>query len=183
VTGKNPVAIARGQEGFARYRNALPHTIFAIILTTIILYCVFPHVDQYLLSFKSLSVQFVKVLGAFIILIGYTIILIAYFHMGRSWRIGIDHETDAELVTNGIFLLSRHPIYLGIDFYFVGIFMIFPNILFAALLVITVFGLHGEIIREERFLREKYDRAYEDYTSQTGRYLNVARIVTRLSKN
>jgi protein-S-isoprenylcysteine O-methyltransferase Ste14 len=183
ITGKSPVAVAKGQEGFARYRDTLPHVIFVIILGVAILYCILPTADNYFLLFKSLSRQFFKPLGAVIILIGYTFVLTAYFHMGHSWRIGIDPETDAELVTRGIFLLSRNPVYLGIDLYFVGMFMIFPNTLFAALLVITVFGLHIEIIKEERFLRQRYDTAYEDYMSRTARYLDIANIPKRLLKS
>ena len=40
-----------------------------------------------------------------------TLMLVAQAQMGLSWRIGIDEKNRTGLVTNGLFSLSRNPIF------------------------------------------------------------------------
>lgn len=101
---------------------------------------------------------------------------ISFVHMGRSWRVGIDLETKDKLVTKGIFSFSRNPIYLGIDLYFAGVFLIFPNLLFLAILFFVILGIHWQIREEERFLKTRYGRDYEIYARLTGRYFTIGGI-------
>ena len=40
---------------------------------------------------------------------------IAIYTMGKSWRVGIDNQNPDNLITHGIYRLSRNPIFLGLD--------------------------------------------------------------------
>lgn len=90
---------------------------------------------------------------------------------GRSFRVGIDEDTKNALITSGTFSLSRNPLYVGFDAFFIGQMLIAPNL--ASLIVAVFFGaaIHRQILREEKFLRAHYGLEYADYSSKVRRYL------------
>jgi protein-S-isoprenylcysteine O-methyltransferase Ste14 len=91
--------------------------------------------------------------------------------MGNAWRIGIDDENPTELVTSGIFRLSRNPIFLGVRLNFVGLFLVLPN---AVTLVIWLLGdamLQIQVLLEEEYLRQAHGEAYQKYIQQVRRWL------------
>lgn len=176
IIGKSPFVVGKGKKGFSKYREKFSVLALGIAIVFIILYCVYESLDPYLLVINYLEIFPFKILGSFIIMLGYFFILMAFIHMGKSWRIGIDLETEDELITKGIFSFSRNPIFLGINFYFAGVFLIFPNLLFSVILLLTILGVHWQVIEEERFLKVKYGRDYEAYLNLTGRYFTIGRI-------
>jgi len=91
----------------------------------------------------------------------------------QSWRMGIDTKNPGDLITRGIFRLSRNPIFLFIDLYFWGAFMIYSTPFFLFMAVLTSGVLHYQILKEERVLREQYGDTYAAYTAKTGRYLTL----------
>ena len=48
--------------------------------------------------------------------------------MSNNWRIGIDEENNTELVTIGIFSISRNPIFFGMIISVFGLFLIIAMI-------------------------------------------------------
>jgi len=176
MTGKSPFVMGKGKKGFEKYREKISMFALGMAMIFIILYCLYESLDQYLLAIEGLEAFPLKILGSSIIMLGYIFILTAFIHMGRSWRVGIDLETEDELITKGIFSFSRNPIFLGIDFYFIGVFLIFPNLLFAVILSLAIVGIHWQIVEEERFLKVRYGRDYEAYLNLTGRYITIGRI-------
>lgn len=96
-------------------------------------------------------------------------------HLGDAWRLGIDREHPGPLVTEGIYRISRHPIYLAFDLLFVGAFLTIGRPVFLVLALVWLPVLHGIILREERFLSGIYGAAYRDYCRRTGRYLSWSR--------
>jgi protein-S-isoprenylcysteine O-methyltransferase Ste14 len=120
--------------------------------------------------FASLPLQYA---GAVINLLGMVIFICALRAFRESWRMGIDKRNPGDLITRGIFGLSRNPIFLFIDLYFWGTFMIYPTPFFLVMAVLTFGVLHYQILKEERFLREQYGDAYAAYAAKTGRYLTL----------
>ena len=120
--------------------------------------------------FESLPLQYV---GVVINVIGMAIFISALHAFRQSWRMGIDTKNPGDLITRGIFRLSRNPIFLFIDLYFWGTFMIYSTLFFLVMAVLTCGVLHYQIIKEERFLTEQYKDAYAAYTAKTGRYLTL----------
>ena len=102
---------------------------------------------------------------------GLLIFVCALISFGSSWRVGIDEEHSDRLVTGGIFAISRNPIFLFMDLYFAGTFLIFPNWFFLAFFILSAAGIHKQILNEEKFLRAKFGGAYDEYTRKTRRYL------------
>ena len=134
-----------------------------ILLTTL-------HMDWLALPYlwTSIAVQWV---GMVLCALGLLIFLLALISFGSAWRVGIDESKSDKLVTDGIFAYSRNPIFLFMNMYFVGVFLVYPTVLFLLFFVGFAIGVHRQILNEERFLRGKFGGAYEEYCKKTRRYL------------
>jgi len=112
-----------------------------------------------------------QIAGVLLISGGLIVFIFAFFNFGDSWRVGVDYETPGALVTRGIFALTRNPIYVFIDLWFIGIFLINGTLIFLVLAVLAIAAQHWQILREEDFLKKRYGEAYESYRKKTPRYL------------
>lgn len=113
----------------------------------------------------------VRLTGCALIAAGNLLFAAALLSFGDSWRVGIDQQTPGELVTGGVFSLSRNPIFLFIDAYALGTFLVSGRLLFGLFVLLAVTAIHLQIRREETFLGEHYGDAYRDYRAHTPRYL------------
>ena len=104
-------------------------------------------------------------------MVGDLIFLISVLCMKDSWRAGIPVKDKTELVTDGIYAYSRNPAFLGFDLQYVGVLLMFCNLLTASFTVFAVSMLHLQILQEERYLTAAFGRAYLDYRHRVFRYL------------
>ena len=81
--------------------------------------------------------------------------------------------TPGELVTTGIFAFSRNPIYVFLDLWFLGIFLINGTLLFLIFAVLAFAVVHWQIRQEEAYLSKLYGQPYNEYRSRTKRYVGV----------
>lgn len=104
-------------------------------------------------------------------MLGDIIFLASVLCMKDSWRAGIPDKDRTKLVTSGIYRYSRNPAFLGFDFMYVGLLLMYFNL---AMLVVSAFAiimLHLQILQEERYLTENYGEAYREYRKHVFRYL------------
>jgi protein-S-isoprenylcysteine O-methyltransferase Ste14 len=118
-----------------------------------------------------LNIFWLKYIGILLCYIGLIIFLLALISFGKAWRIGIDQQNSNDLITGGIFKYTRNPIFLFMDIYFMGIALIYPNIIFVVITFCMIIGIHLQIIREEQFLLNKFGEKYMEYKKQTRRYI------------
>ena len=90
---------------------------------------------------------------------------------GNSFRIGIDEKTNAQLIRSGTFAISRNPVFLAFITFFLGIFLMYSNMITLTFLILLVFMVHRQILREEKFLKNHYGKEYEDYCAKVKRYI------------
>ena len=80
-------------------------------------------------------------------------------------------ETTA-FVREGVYRLTRNPMYLGMASIYLGITIIAGCLILAALFVPVIVAIHrGVILREEKYLSRKFGAAYDDYRSGTRRWI------------
>ncbi len=108
--------------------------------------------------------------GAALMLGGWIVGLLAYLHMGRSWRIGIDEGSSEKLVTHGVFAWSRNPIYLFIDSLALGVLLASGSAFFVISSPLVLIGVHLRVLEEERFLAGRYGEEFDSYCARTKRY-------------
>ena len=104
-------------------------------------------------------------------MVGDLIFLISVLCMKDSWRAGIPDSGKTELVTDGIYAYSRNPAFLGFDLQYVGVLLMFCNLLTASFTVFAVSMLHLQILQEERYLTAAFGAEYLKYRHQVLRYL------------
>ena len=122
-------------------------------------------ISMYLINFFWL--KYVEIMFCYI---GLLIFLLALISFGKAWRIGIDEKNSNELITEGIFKYTRNPIFLFMDMYFFGMALIYPNIVLIVMAICMIIGIHFQIIREEKFLKNKFHEKYNEYRKKTRRY-------------
>jgi protein-S-isoprenylcysteine O-methyltransferase Ste14 len=92
--------------------------------------------------------------------------------MGLVWRPMVTDMTksnDNELITGGIFRLARHPIYLGLILFEVGLILIIESWLSTiALLAMPCWLVFFRIPREEALMRRQFGRQYDTYSRHVG---------------
>ncbi len=112
-----------------------------------------------------------RMLGVTLVVGGLFLFTWAIRDLGPSWRLGIDEQRPGRLVTRGIYALSRHPIYLFFNLYFVGTFLINGTLIFLLFALLAAANLHLQILIEEAFLLQVYGQDYRLYCLRTWRYL------------
>ena len=104
-------------------------------------------------------------------MVGDLIFLISVLCMKDSWRAGIPDRDRTELVTDGIYAFSRNPAFWGFDLQYIGVLLMFCNLLTAAFTVFAVSMLHLQILQEERYLTAAFGPEYLQYRRHVLRYL------------
>ena len=102
---------------------------------------------------------------------GLVFLVASLISFGTSFRVGIDVDRPDQLVTSGVFAISRNPIYVGFALVLLGEFLVFPNWIPLVYLLAAVWLFHRQVLREEAFMREHYGQDYADYCGRVRRYL------------
>jgi protein-S-isoprenylcysteine O-methyltransferase Ste14 len=110
-------------------------------------------------------------IGVLFCLAGLAVLLWSLISFGRSFRIGIDADRPDALIVDGIFALSRNPIYVAFAMILSGEFLIFANWISLIYLVAALVLMHRQVLREEAYLKAHYGRTYEQYCARVRRYL------------
>jgi protein-S-isoprenylcysteine O-methyltransferase Ste14 len=96
----------------------------------------------------------------------------AQLAMGASWRIGVDTSERTTLIIHGPFRIVRNPILTAMQFAFLGLTLMVPNLVAVTGFVITLIGNQAQVrLAEEPYLRRVHGTAYTDYASHVGRFL------------
>ena len=125
---------------------------------------------------KSYSHTVIRVIGAAMSVGGTSVFLLAVLAMGDSWRAGVSKTDQTELVTDGVYRISRNPAFLGFDLLHIGTLLLFFNWALCVLTVFAVVMYHLQIVNvEERFLLDKFEDGYLQYKGTVRRYIGRRR--------
>lgn len=109
--------------------------------------------------------------GAALGLAGDLVFAAAVVTMRDSWRAGIAEQDKTELITQGIYQISRNPAFLGFDYVYIGLALMFFNLPLLACSLFAVVMLHLQILQEEQYLEQAFGGAYVRYREKVHRYL------------
>ena len=102
---------------------------------------------------------------------GDLIFLISVLSMKDSWRAGIPEGDRTKLVKDGIYAYSRNPAFLGFDLQYIGVLLMYCNLLTGLFTVFAIVMLHLQILQEEKYLTSVFGTEYLEYRHQVYRYL------------
>jgi protein-S-isoprenylcysteine O-methyltransferase Ste14 len=101
---------------------------------------------------------------------GFAFLYLGRFTMRDSFRLGTPKE-DTSLRTDGLFRMSRNPMYVGVYLTIAAstLYTLNPLIILLGIFVIAV---HHRIVRaEEKHLRNVFGREYSEYCSRVRQYI------------
>lgn len=104
-------------------------------------------------------------------MVGDVVFLLSVLCMRDSWRAGIPDKDKTELVMNGIYRFSRNPAFLGFDLMYIGVLLLYGNLLTLGFSAFAIIMLHLQILQEERYLADTFGAPYREYCRHVFRYL------------
>lgn len=113
----------------------------------------------------------IMIIGVMLGIAGDIIFAVAVVTMRDSWRAGIAEEDNREMITSGIYKISRNPAFLGFDCVYLGILILFFNRILLSFSVFAAVMLHLQILQEEKYLSVAFGEEYISYKKHTCRYL------------
>jgi protein-S-isoprenylcysteine O-methyltransferase Ste14 len=124
-----------------------------------------------LLPIWYLEKPILQIIGWGILSVALVWIAFAQHQMSNSWRIGIDENHKTRLVTEGVFSISRNPIFLGMISTLFGLFLVIPNALTFMILITGFIVVQIQVRLEEEFLLKTHGEDYKIYCSHTKRWI------------
>jgi protein-S-isoprenylcysteine O-methyltransferase Ste14 len=122
------------------------------------------------------SLTAIRIIGAITSVGGTVIFIVALWTMRDSWRAGVSKTDKTELITNGIYHISRNPAFLGFDLLYIGTLLMFFNWILCFLTVFAVTMYHLQIVNvEEDFLLATFGNEYLKYKKKVCRYIGRRR--------
>jgi protein-S-isoprenylcysteine O-methyltransferase Ste14 len=169
-TGVSPV-VFKGSDSAHDFICRIFKALFAVIVAVVVIDAFVPSAYQYLIPIHWLERTWIKLTGLVLLLVSLLWTVFAQAQMGDSWRIGIDTEHITELVRNGVFRISRNPIFVGMMVTLLGLFLIIPNVvtLFTLLLGVILIGIQVRL--EEEYLTRAHGNKYVEYRRNVRRWI------------
>ena len=169
-TGINPITFGKNDNAHD-YIGFIMKVLIVLLFVAVLTYSMSEKMYSYLVPISYLQTQTLTIIGLALIHIALVWISIAQFQMSNSWRIGIDEKNKTKLVTDGVFSISRNPIFLGMIISVVGLFFIVPIALTFFLTITTYIIMQIQIQLEEEFLQKQHAQDYANYKLKTKRLL------------
>lgn len=169
-TGINPITFGKNDNAHD-YIGFIMKVLIVFLFVAVLTYSMSEKMYSYLVPISYLQTKTLTIIGLALIHIALVWISFAQFQMSNSWRIGIDEENKTKLVTDGVFSISRNPIFLGMILSVVGLFFIVPNALTFFLTLTTYIVIQIQIRLEEDFLQKQHSQDYVSYKLKTKRLI------------
>lgn len=115
------------------------------------------------------STPALKYIAYALLLIGLLLTILSLVNLGSSTRLGLPQE-DTVFKSNGVYRMSRNPMYLGFDLLTLAsmIYTFNPGVISLGIYSIVIY--HFIILGEEKFLSQRFGKVYEGYRQKTRRY-------------
>jgi protein-S-isoprenylcysteine O-methyltransferase Ste14 len=101
---------------------------------------------------------------------GFLLLYVGRFSLGQSFRIGVANEKTVFIV-NGIYKISRNPMYLGLYATLIGSMFYTSNIVYMLVSFFIITTHHIITLGEEKELLLKYGNTYKEYCDKVRRYI------------
>lgn len=127
---------------------------------------------EYAIPLALLSFRYSAAVGAAIIAFSVALVLSAIAQMVRAKTAFDARQSATAIVAAGAFRFSRNPTYLSLALLQIGLAFIFQSFWVLVAVVPAVAITHwGVVLREERYLTQKFGTEYERYSAKVRRWI------------
>jgi len=169
-TGNNPLVERWNDDlrGYVARALAVSHALLGL---SVVLFTVGGVAYEFAAPLRGLERVGIQGAGVAVLLSALVWILVAQAQMGASWRIGVDPDARTELVTQGVFAVSRNPIFLGMRACLIGVFLASPNVLALVAALLGEIAIQVQVRIEEPYLEGVHGAAYRAYRASVRRWV------------
>lgn len=155
--------LGSGKQGFVKF----------IEVTLKIVAYVLPIMQIFSIMFYAGAINnSLRIIGVVLTAFGVFAFILSVLQMKDNWRAGVSKDDKTNLVTNGIYAISRNPAFLGFDLMYIGILFSFFNWYLCLATVVALVFFHLQIVNvEEDFLLETFGEEYLKYKKKVCRYI------------
>jgi len=171
-TGINPFVFGKSEKAHD-YIGRVYKVMIIGTWISITIFSFFPELYEHLVPIRYLELDALRMAGLIILIGSFVWLSIAQYQMSNSWRIGIDYGEKTELVSDGLFKYSRNPIFLGVLVSYLGTFLIIPNALSFAILLVTFLTIQFQVRLEEEYLVSIHGKTYLSYQMKVRRWYKI----------
>ncbi|MFW9891170.1 MAG: methyltransferase family protein, partial [Candidatus Thorarchaeota archaeon] len=90
-------------------------------------------------------------------------------HLDTQWSIALELKEDHKLITSGPYKSIRHPMYLGIFIYTLGIALVASDILVFIFFMFSIWVNYRRIPVEEQMMIDEFGEEYLEYMKRSGK--------------
>lgn len=116
-----------------------------------------------------ISFWYNQIISLAVFIIGFAFGIVSIFNLGRSTRFGLPTDKTA-FKTNGLYRISRNPMYLGFYLMSLSAMVGTLNVIIALIGLYSILIYHFIILAEEKFLERSFGEEYLKYKEKTRRY-------------
>lgn len=169
-TGINPFTFDNSDDAHG-YNGKLFKFLVVLEILVVSIYAFAESWHPYLLPFWYLEADIARIIGWSLLIASLIWTFIAQLQMSDAWRIGIDTKHKTELVSKGLFSLSRNPIFLGIIVADIGLFMAMPNAFTLLIGALSIVVIQTQVRLEEAYLSDVHGDIYTRYRKHVRRWV------------
>lgn len=114
-------------------------------------------------------------IGIFIAGLGAMVAFAAQMSMGTSWRVGVVSGATGDLVSGGLYQVSRNPTFVGQGALLAGVALAVPSVPTLAAPVLFVWSATTQVRSEEAALRQALGADYNRYAAAVPRWIGLRR--------
>ena len=115
--------------------------------------------------------RFAMILGVGLIVLNLVVSGASLLNLKDSWRVGVLEDQKTELVTSGIYRMTRNPYFVSYILMFAAYTIFLQNITLLGLSIVGFIFIHNMILKEEHYLHSVHGDSYLDYKKNVPRYL------------
>jgi protein-S-isoprenylcysteine O-methyltransferase Ste14 len=149
-------------------RQHLTVVLLQAITTTMVL--VLPYCDRHELGVFAESPA-IRFPGLLLYSFGFLVMHFAQSYLGDQFSVEVGVREGHRLVTDGPYKIIRHPRYLGIILFVIGIAMVFRSWLGVLIAVATIVVLLWRMRDEEALMHQEFGLEWERYARRTHRLI------------
>lgn len=149
----------------------------SIILSTLIYILILSRIflldPSWIMEVHPIGYEILRITGFVFVTLGFFMGIFSLIAMKNSWRVGIKYDQKTDLVTSGIYRISRNPYFFSYDLLILGYIFIYPSPILLILYVPLVIIFHKMILEEENYLESIHGEAYLKYKKKVNRYFTL----------
>lgn len=155
--------LGSGKQGFVKFIE-VTLKIIAYVLPIMQIFSI-------VLYARAINIS-LRIVGVALTAFGVAVFILSVLQMKDNWRAGVSKDDKTNLVTNGIYAISRNPAFLGFDLMYIGILFSFFNWYLCFATIVALVFFHLQIVNvEEDFLLETFGEEYLKYKKKVCRYI------------